>query len=117
MACLRVRRRLPPPPSYLSPSRSPRPACLPACPPARLPGTARLQYSCILGAVPQVYVGPEEHLALLVQFLCAEMAAAFRCEGCGRGIGGWCVCVCGGGGVDEGRGGDWRGACWVERAA
>eukprot|EP00198_Chlamydomonas_reinhardtii_P011280 XP_001700617.1 predicted protein [Chlamydomonas reinhardtii] len=25
-----------------------------------------------------VYVGPEEHLALLVQFLCAEMAAAFR---------------------------------------
>ncbi|KAG2428365.1 hypothetical protein HXX76_010509 [Chlamydomonas incerta] len=36
------------------------------------------RYSCILGAVPQVFVGPEEHLGLLVQFLCAEMAAAFR---------------------------------------
>ncbi|KAG2453282.1 hypothetical protein HYH02_002605 [Chlamydomonas schloesseri] len=36
------------------------------------------RYASILGAVPQCYVGPEEHLGLLVQFLCAEMATAFR---------------------------------------
>ncbi|GFR50122.1 hypothetical protein Agub_g12273, partial [Astrephomene gubernaculifera] len=38
--------------------------------------TAR--YASILAAIPQVFVGPEEHLALLVNFLCTEMSAAFR---------------------------------------
>lgn len=38
--------------------------------------TAR--YAAILAAVPQVYVGPEEHLELLVNFLCTEMSAAFK---------------------------------------
>lgn len=28
--------------------------------------------------IPQVFVGPEEHLVLLVNFLCTEMNAAFR---------------------------------------
>jgi hypothetical protein len=32
----------------------------------------------VLAAIPQVWVGPEEHLILLVNFLCAEMSAAFR---------------------------------------
>ncbi|EFJ40509.1 hypothetical protein VOLCADRAFT_99686 [Volvox carteri f. nagariensis] len=38
--------------------------------------TAR--YAAILAAVPPVFVGPEEHLPLLVNFLCNEMSAAFR---------------------------------------
>ncbi|KAG2487290.1 hypothetical protein HYH03_014130 [Edaphochlamys debaryana] len=38
--------------------------------------TAR--YAAILAAIPQVFVGPEEHLALLVNFLCTEMSTAFR---------------------------------------
>ncbi|PNH08504.1 hypothetical protein TSOC_004936 [Tetrabaena socialis] len=38
--------------------------------------TAR--YASILAAIPQVFVGPEEHLVLLVNFLCSEMSTAFR---------------------------------------
>ncbi|GIL64467.1 hypothetical protein Vafri_18378 [Volvox africanus] len=38
--------------------------------------TAR--YASILAVIPQVFVGPEEHVALLVTFLCNEMSAAFR---------------------------------------
>ncbi len=38
--------------------------------------TAR--YASILAAIPQIFVGPEEHLVLLVNFLCTEMNAAFR---------------------------------------
>ncbi|KXZ44491.1 hypothetical protein GPECTOR_67g332 [Gonium pectorale] len=38
--------------------------------------TAR--YAAILAAIPSVFVGPEEHLCLLVNFLCTEMSTAFR---------------------------------------
>ncbi|GLC36736.1 hypothetical protein PLESTB_000788300 [Pleodorina starrii] len=38
--------------------------------------TAR--YAAILAAIPQIFVGPEEHLSLLVNFLCSEMSSAFR---------------------------------------
>lgn len=40
------------------------------------------RYATILQAVPNAYVGPEEHLAPFVNFLCGELAAAFRTHGC-----------------------------------
>lgn len=39
------------------------------------------RFAAILAAVPQVFVGPEDHLGLLVSFLCTEVATAFKMMG------------------------------------
>lgn len=39
---------------------------------------ATKRYCSIIAAVPAVLVAPEDHLVLLVNFLCTEMSAAFR---------------------------------------
>ena len=41
--------------------------------------TAR--YAALLASLPDVFVGPLEHVIPLVSFLCSEIAAAFREEG------------------------------------